>query len=52
MMLEKLRALHLDLTATSIKLAPTQLGGEPQGYTYFNKPHFLIVPLPGPSIFK
>jgi hypothetical protein len=23
-----------------------------QGYTYSNKANFLIVPLPGPSIFK
>ena len=58
----KLRVLHLDQEATR-RDSSTQLGGTSpsptvthffqQGHTYCTtRPHLLIVPLPGPSIFK
>jgi hypothetical protein len=64
MALEELRLLHLVLKASRRRLTPTWLGvgsqsPPPQWNTFSNKtiptptrPHFLIVPLPGSSIFK
>jgi hypothetical protein len=59
MVLEEPRVLYLDLkvmrkrlTSSGRKLIPTVTHFLQQGHTYLNKPHLLIVPLPGPSIFK
>jgi hypothetical protein len=61
MVQEELRVLHLHLKAASRILASRQLGWGlkalshsdtlQQGHTYSNRP-YLIVPLPGPSIYK
>ena len=54
---EEDRVLHLDPKALRRRLASRQLGGGSQSPSQSDsllptKPHLLIVPLPGPSIFK
>jgi hypothetical protein len=54
---EELRVLCLHLKATRRRLSSRQLGGGSQSLPYSDTlsptgPHLLIVPLPGPSIFK
>lgn len=55
MVLEDLRVLYLDLTAARRKLPLRQLGGrlfKHHPYSDTTRQHLLVVPLPGPNVFK
>jgi hypothetical protein len=57
MVQEELRVLHLHLEAAGRRLTSRQLAWGSYAHTHSNtlhstRPHFLMVPLPGPSIYK